>query len=73
MTTACEQTENQATRETPSARASDPQPDTREGQVGPTGVADRLVVATKPGNSGGAKGPEFKTDVRKSTRARRLA
>jgi len=73
MTTACEQTENQATRETPSARARDPQPDAREGQAGPTGVADGLVVATKPGNSGGAKGPEFKTDARKSMRAGRLA
>jgi hypothetical protein len=73
MTTACEQTENQATREAPSVRARDPQPDARKGQAGPTGVADRLVVAMKPGNSGGAKEPEFKTDVRKSMRARRLA
>jgi len=73
MTTACEQTENQATRETPSARARDPQPDAREGQAGPTGVADRLVVPLKPVNAGGGKEPEFKTDVRKSMRARRLA
>jgi len=64
--------ENQATRETPSARARDSQPDSREGQAGPSGVADRLVVATKPGNAGGAKEPEFKIDVGKSMRTGRL-
>ena len=53
--------------------ARDLQPDAREGQAGPTGVADRLVVPWKPGNSGGGKEPEFKTSVPKSTRARRLA
>ena len=53
--------------------ARDSQLDAREGQVGPNGVADRLVVPMKPGNSGGGKGPEFKTDVRKGTRTRRLA
>src|SRR4051812_1102131 len=37
------------------------------------GVADRPAGAMRPGNSGGAKGPEFKTGVRQSTRARRLA
>jgi len=50
-----------------------PKPDAREGEAGPTGVADRLVVALKPANAGGAKGPEFKTDVRKGTRTRRVA
>ncbi len=49
------------------------QPDSREGQAGPIGVADRLEVPLKPGNSGGGKGPEFKTSVTKSTRAGRLA
>ena len=49
------------------------QPDAREGQAGPTGVADRLVVPLKPGNAGGGKGPEFKINVRKGTRAGRLA
>ena len=53
--------------------ARDPQPDAREGQAGPPGVADRPVVPTKPGNAGGGKGPEFKTDVRRGTRAGRLA
>jgi hypothetical protein len=56
-----------------SAEARDLPPDAREGQAGPGGVADRLVVPTKPGNSGGGKEPEFKTDVRKSMRAGRLA
>lgn len=56
-----------------SAEARDLQPDAREGQVGPDGVADRLVVPRKPGNAGGGKGPEFKTDVRRGTRTRRLA
>src|SRR3954471_3132779 len=36
------------------------QPDSREGQAGPAGVADGFVVPGKPGNSGGGKGPEFK-------------
>ena len=53
--------------------ARDLQPDSREGQAGPPGVADRLVVPLKPVNAGGGKEPEFKTDVRKSLRARRLA
>jgi hypothetical protein len=50
-----------------------PKPDAREGHAGSTGVADRPVVPMKPVNAGGGKGPEFKTDVRKSTRTRRLA
>jgi hypothetical protein len=49
------------------------QPDSREGQAGPGRVADRLVVPQKPGNSGGGKGPEFRTGGRKNERARRLA
>lgn len=53
--------------------ARDSQRDAREGQARSTGVADRPVVAKKPVNAGGAKGPEFKTDVRKSLRAGRLA
>ena len=40
--------------------ARDFQLDAREGQAGPDGVADRLVLPQKPGNSGGGKGPEFK-------------
>jgi hypothetical protein len=41
----------------------DGQPDAREGQAGRLGVAERLVVPMKPGNAGGGKGPQFKTDA----------
>ena len=34
----------------------------REDGLVPAGVTERLVVATKPGNSGGAKGPSFKRE-----------
>jgi hypothetical protein len=54
-------------------RARDPQPDAREGQAGPPGVAVRLVVPLKPGNSGRGKGPPFKAHRRKRPKARRLA
>src|SRR4029079_13476402 len=43
----------------------DDQPDAREGQVGRTRVVERLVVPLKPGNAGGGKGPQFKTDARR--------
>jgi hypothetical protein len=36
----------------------------REGWAGPYGMAERLVVPTKPGNSGGGKGPQLKADAR---------
>jgi hypothetical protein len=38
-------------------RVRDAQPDSREGQAGPNGVAERPVVVKKPGNADGAKGP----------------
>ena len=41
----------------------DDQPDAREGQAGRPGVAERFVVPLKPGNAGGGKGPQFKTDA----------
>src|SRR5258708_11879151 len=41
----------------------DDQPDAREGQAGRTGVAERPVVPLKPGNAGGGKGPQFKTNA----------
>jgi hypothetical protein len=43
--------------------ARDGQPDAREGQAGRHGVAERLVVPMKPGNAGGGKGPQFKTNA----------
>ena len=41
----------------------DDQPDAREGQAGRPGVAERFAVLLKPGNAGGRKGPQFKTDA----------
>jgi len=38
---------------------------TRERQAGPCGVAERSVVPRKPGNAGGGKGPQLKTDARR--------
>ena len=56
--------EAHATREAP-MRDRDDQPDAREGQAGRAGVAERFVVPLKPGNAGGGKGPQFKTDARR--------
>jgi hypothetical protein len=53
------------TRETWLVTACDRQRDAREGQARPEQVTERLVVAMKPGNSGGAKGPQFKDQRRK--------
>jgi hypothetical protein len=36
----------------------------RERKAGLTGMAERLEVPTKPGNSGGGKGPQLKADAR---------
>ena len=44
----------------------DDQPDAREGLAEPHGVAERFVVPLKPDNAGGGKGPQFKTDARRS-------
>jgi hypothetical protein len=40
------------------------QPAARERKAGPFGMAERLVVPAKPGNSGGGKGPQLKADAR---------
>ena len=55
LATACLYTEIR--RNTGSRRwcGSDPQPEAREGQIGPLGVADGSVLPTKPGNAGGGK------------------
>jgi hypothetical protein len=37
---------------------------TRERQAGLTGMAERLEVPMKPGNSGGGKGPQLKGNAR---------
>ncbi len=36
----------------------------RERQAGLTGMAERLAVPKKPGDSGGGKGPQVKADAR---------
>src|SRR6202790_439392 len=48
----------------PQGVVSDDQPEAREGQAGRPGVAERFVVPRKPGNAGGGKGPQFKTDAK---------
>src|SRR6266508_1807830 len=52
-----------ATREAPRRGRNDDQPEAREGQAGRPGVAERFVVPRKPGNAGGGKGPQFKTNA----------
>ena len=47
----------------PLGAVRDDQPDAREGQAGRLGVAERFVRPGKPGNAGGGKGPQFKTDA----------
>ena len=48
----------------PSGDCSMNQLATRERQAGPFGMAERLVVPMKPGNSGGGKGPQLKGNAR---------
>ena len=48
----------------PRSVVSDDQPDAREGQAGRAGVTERSAVPRKPGNAGGGKGPQFKTNAR---------
>ena len=60
MATAC--TQGKRTQHgKPHGVVSNDQPEAREGQAGRLGVAERFVVPLKPGNSGGGKGPQFKT------------
>jgi hypothetical protein len=40
----------------------------RERKAGPFGMAERLVVLTKPGNSGRGKGPQLKAGARSDDR-----
>jgi hypothetical protein len=46
---------------------------TRERQAGPTGMAERLVLPMKPGNSGGGKGASVEGGHTKRRRKGRLA
>ena len=47
----------------PQGVIGDDQPEAREGEAGRPGVAERLAVPRKPGNAGGGKGPQFKTNA----------
>jgi hypothetical protein len=40
----------------------------RERKAGLTGMAERLAVPKKPGNSGARKGPQLKADARSDER-----
>jgi hypothetical protein len=51
------------TRNPSGDRASD-QLATRERSAGPTGMAERLAVPMKPGNSGGGMGPQLKGNAK---------
>ena len=59
VATACLQREMARNTGNPSGGRRASQPDAREGQAGPCGVADRLAVPRKPSNVGGGKGPDF--------------
>jgi hypothetical protein len=50
----------------PHGEVSDDQPDAREGQAGRQEVAEGFVSPLKPGNAGGGKEPQFKTDAIRS-------
>jgi RNA-directed DNA polymerase len=64
MATACLYKEIGRNTGSPSGGRRDSQLEAREGQAGPSGVSERPIVPTKPGNAGGGKGPQFKDNVR---------
>ena len=64
MAMACTHRRPGATRETSSGDRTSDQLATRERWARPREVAERFAVPMKPGNSGGGKGPQLKTDAR---------
>jgi hypothetical protein len=64
MATACRHRRPEATREAPAVIAVGIKLATRESQAGPYVVMERLAVPRKPGNSGGYKRPQLKTNAR---------
>ena len=64
MAMACRRRRPDATREAPAVIAVEDQLAARERRAGPYGVAERSVLPRKPGNSGGGKGPQLKTNAR---------
>jgi hypothetical protein len=65
--------QSNATREASTVAARDRQRDAREGQARPCEVTERLVVARKPGNAGGATEPQFKDNATSGAGPQRLA
>ena len=63
VTSACMQEEVVWNTGSPCGGERDPQSGPRERQAEPLRVAERPVVARKPGNAGGAKGPWFRVSV----------
>src|SRR5271156_4927624 len=72
LATACRQEETTRNTGSPGGAGAWPERELREEQARPCGVAERLVVAMKSGNAGGAKGPQFKEGARSGERPRRL-
>jgi hypothetical protein len=68
LATACRQKGTIRNTGSPSGDRGVDQLAARERQAGLTGMAERLVVLTKPGNSGGGKGPQLKADARSDDR-----
>jgi hypothetical protein len=64
LATACTQKGTISNTGSPSGDCSVDQLAARERKAGLTGMAERLVVLVKPGNSGGGKGPQLKADAR---------
>src|SRR5467141_881431 len=64
LATACRQKGTIRNTGSPSGDRSVDQLATRERQAGPYGMAERLVVPMKPGNSGGGKEPQLKGNAR---------
>src|SRR3974377_2064321 len=64
VATACTQGKR-AQHGRPQGVVRDDQPDAREGQAGRFGETERFAVPRKPGNAGGGKGPQFKTNARR--------
>ena len=64
MAMACTHRRPDATREAPSGDRNRDQLTTRKRCARPCGVAERLVVPTRSGNSDGGKGPQLKTNAR---------
>jgi hypothetical protein len=64
VATACMQRRPDVTREVPAVIAVWINWQTRERKAGLTRMAEKLVVPTRPGNSGGGKGLQLKADAR---------